>query len=187
MTLDIKSEHELENSCYNQHNMVVYEDLYTLREIYAKFSKKALQKNNEIMLIVTTYETPDTVRDMLIEYNINVQKHESNGSLVIIDSVQGYQRSNYYGVLRLIQLLAVRAQKDSKNGIFSIADMGSFFLFGREKELINYELSIPKTIDLRLKAFCCYHKNDFSLRLTKYQQRQLINHHYQAINSSIFY
>jgi hypothetical protein len=123
MTLDIKSEHELENSCYNQHNMVVYEDLYTLREIYAKFSKKALQKNNEIMLVVTPYETPDTVRDMLIEYNINVQKHESNGSLVVIASVQGYQRSNYYGILRLIQLLAIRAQKDFKNGIFSIADM----------------------------------------------------------------
>jgi hypothetical protein len=75
------------------------------------------------MLIVTPYETPDTVRDMLIEYNINVQKHESNGSLVVIASVQGYQRSNYYGILRLIQLLAIRAQKDFKNGIFSIADM----------------------------------------------------------------
>ncbi len=103
--------------------MVVYEDLYTLREIYANFSKKALQKNNEIMLIVSTYETPDTVRDMLIEYNINVQKHESNGSLFVTDLVQGYQRSNYYGILRLIQLLAIRAQKDFKNGIFSIADM----------------------------------------------------------------
>ena len=88
-----------------------------MREIYAKFSKKALQTNNELMLIVTTYETPDTVRDMPIEYDINVQKHESNGSLFIIDSVQGYQRSNYYGILRLIQLLAIRAQMISKNCI----------------------------------------------------------------------
>ena len=183
----MKSEHQLQDSCYNEHNIIIYEDLYTLREIYAKFSKKALEKNNEIMLIVTTYEAPDTVRDMLSEYEINVQKHESNGSLVIIDSVQGYQRANFYGVLRLIQLLAIRAQKDSKSGIFSIADMGSFFLFGREKELVNYELSIPKTMDIRLKAFCCYHKNDFSLRLTKDQQRQLTNHHYKAISSSIFY
>jgi hypothetical protein len=85
----------------------------------------------------------------------------------------------------LIQLLAIRAQKDSKSGIFSIADMGSFFLFGREKELVNYELSIPKTIDIRLKAFCCYHKNDFSLRFSKDQQRQLIYHHYKTISSSI--
>ncbi len=54
--------------------MIIYEDLYTLRDIYARFSKKALEQNNEIMLIVTAYETPDTVRNMLSEYEINVQK-----------------------------------------------------------------------------------------------------------------
>jgi DcmR-like sensory protein len=166
--------------------MIIYEDLYKLREIYARFSKKALEQNNEIMLIVTAYETPDTVRNMLSEYEINVQKYESNGSLVIIDSVKGYQRADFYGVLRLIQLLAIRAQKDSKSGIFSIADMGSFFLLGSEKELVTYELSIPKSVDIKLKAFCCYHKNEFYLRLSKDQQRQLIYHHHKTINSSIF-
>jgi hypothetical protein len=90
-------------------------------------------------------------------------------------------------VLRLIQLLAIRAQKDSKSGIFSIADRGSFFLFGREKELVNYELSIPKRVDIKLKAFCCYYKKDFYLRLSKDQQRQLIYHHQKTISSSIFY
>jgi len=187
MTLDTNTEKQLQNSCYNEHNMIIYEDIYTLREIYCKFSKRALENNNEIMLIVTTYETPDTVRNMLSEYEIDVQRHESDGSLVIIDSVQGYQMADFYGVLRLIQLLAIRAQKDSKSGIFSIADVGSFFLFGREKELVNYELSIPKTIDISLKAFCCYHKNDFSLKLTKDQQIQLTNHHHNVISSSIFY
>jgi len=187
MTLDINSEHQLQNTCYDEHNLIIYEDLFMLREIYSTFAKKALEKDNEIMLIVTTYETPHTVRDMLREYDINVQKHESNGSLVIIDSVQGYQAANFYGVLRLVELLAIRAQKESKNGIFSIADMGSFFLFSREKELVNYELSIPKNIDIKLKAFCCYHKNDFSLRLTNDQQRQLTNHHYRAISASTFY
>ena len=93
----------------------------------------------------------------------------------------------FNGVLRFIQLLAERAQKDAKAGVFSLADMGSFFLFDREKELVSYELSIPKTADLRLKAFCCYHKNDFSLTLTKGQKAQLINHHNKTINSSILY
>ena len=88
---------------------------------------------------------------------------ESNGSLVIIDSFSAYQIVTFYGVLRLKQFLAERAQKDSKAGVFSLADMGSFFLFNTEKEFASYELSIPKTTDLRLKAICCYHKNDFSL------------------------
>jgi KaiC/GvpD/RAD55 family RecA-like ATPase len=116
--------------------MIIYEDLYTLREIYARFSKKALEQNSEIMLIVTAYETPDTVRNMLSEYEINVQKYESNGSLVTIDSVKGYQRTNFYGELRLIQLLTIRAQKDSKSGIFSITDMGSFYLVEKKSSLI---------------------------------------------------
>ena len=114
------------------------------------------------MLIVSTYETPKTVREMLTESEIDVKKYESNGSLVIIDSVRAYQMVSYYGVLGLIQLLAERAHKDPKAGVFSLADMGSFFLFDREKDLVSYELSILKTTDLRLKAFCCYHKNDFS-------------------------
>ena len=83
-------------------------------------------------------------------------------------------------------MLAERAQKDAKAGVFSLADMGSFFLFDREKESVSYELSIPKTKDLRLKDFCCYHKNKFSLRLTKDQQAHLINHHNKTINYSIF-
>jgi hypothetical protein len=187
MTLDMNTQKQLQDSCYKEHNMIIYEDNYTLREIYCKLAKRALENNNEIMLILTTYETPNTVRDMLSEYEIDVRKHESDGSLVIIDSVQGYQMTDYYGVLRLIQLLAIRAMNDSKSGIFSIADMGSFFLFGREKELVDYELSIPRMIDIPLKAFCCYHKNDFSLRLTKDQQIQLTNHHHNAISSSIFH
>jgi hypothetical protein len=67
---------------------------------------------------------------------------------------------------------------------FGISDMGSFFLYIREKELINYELSIPKNIEIPIKAFCCYHKSDFELRLTKKQQGYLVNHHRRTISSS---
>ncbi len=68
MTLDLTSNHQLENSCYGEHNIIIYDDHYTLREVYCRSAKKALEKNNEIMLIVTTYETPNTVRQMLGEY-----------------------------------------------------------------------------------------------------------------------
>lgn len=138
MTLDTNSERQLLNSSYHEHDMIIYEDLYTLREIYCKFSKTALEKNNEIMLIVTTYETPNNGRDMLREYEISVQKHESNSSLVIIDSVQGYHMTNFYGVLRLIQLLAVRARMDSKVGFlaYPIGDL-SFYIAERKSWLIT--------------------------------------------------
>lgn len=186
MALDNNTKDQLQDSYYHEHNMIIYEDLYTFREIYCKYSKEALVKNNEIVLIATTYEAPNNIRDMLTDYGLNVQYHESNGSLVIIDSAQGYQMGDTYGVFRLVQSLANRAQRHAKSGIFSISDMGSFFLFNKEKELVSYELSIPKNIDIRVKAFCCYHKNDFALRLTGEQQEYLTNQHQRIISSSTF-
>ncbi len=91
MTLDLNSYYQLENSCYGEHNVIIYDDLYTLREVYCRSAKKALEKNNEIILIVTTYETPNMVKRMLGEYEVDAKKYESDGSLIIIDSVQAYQ------------------------------------------------------------------------------------------------
>ncbi len=73
MTLDINSNYQLENSCYSEYNILVYDDLYTLNEIYYKSAKNALENRNGIMLIVSTYETPKTVREMLTEYEIDVK------------------------------------------------------------------------------------------------------------------
>jgi hypothetical protein len=69
-----------------------------------------------------------------------VKKYESNSSLVIIDSVRAYQMVTFYGVLRLIQLLAERAQKDARAGVFSLADrVPSSCLIGKKSWLVmNY-------------------------------------------------
>jgi hypothetical protein len=81
----LNSSYQLETSFYYEHNIIVYDDVYTLREVYCRSAKNALEKNNEIMLIVTTYGTPNTVREMLREYEIDVKKYECDGALVIID------------------------------------------------------------------------------------------------------
>ena len=107
--------------------MIIYEDLYTFRELYCKYSKEALEKNNDIVLVATTYEAPHNIRDMLSDYEVNVKYHESNGSLIIIDSVQGYQMGDIYGLLRLIQLLGIRAQKQCQKR--HLLHIGHGFIF----------------------------------------------------------
>ena len=186
MALDVNTRHQLDNTCYHEHSIIVYADLNALREIYCRYSKEALEKNNEIVLIATTYETPQTVRDMLSDYSIDVPKHELDGSLVIIDSVRGYQSTDVYGVLKLIKSMAARAQKQGKSGVFNISDMGSFFVADRQKDLLTYELSIPKELDMEIKGFCCYHKKDFELKLSKEDQATLLNHHSRSIIATTF-
>lgn len=180
MTLSDETEQQFACAAYGEHNIVVYSDLYAFREIYCRSSKRALDRG-EIVLLATFYETVDTVRTALGDYDIDVRKLESQGTLVLVDSVHGYQ-FDAMGVYKLARLLSERAKRDGKRGVFSISDMGSFFLFQKKDELIRYEQALPKMFNAPLKGFCCYHKSDFD-RLADGQKNALTSHHHRSIRT----
>jgi hypothetical protein len=170
---------------YGVHCLVVYPDMNTLRRIYSYYTKKQLEDNNEIVLIVPYYETTEMVRSVLSgekENNqgsiIDVRKYEKQGSLVIIDSVKAYFRSDI-DLMSFIARLAKQAQFSGKNGISVIADLASFYYNDQSDKLIEYEMSLPTKYDdnMKLKGFCFYHQVDFDRRLTEQQKQILLEHH----------
>ena len=102
------------------------------------------------------------------------------GSLWVIDSVKGYHMPDVYGLLKLARSLEARAEKEEKSGIAEFADMGSFFLLNKRKELVDYELSVSGRLNTKLKAFCCYHSEDFNT-LAKPQKKMLLESHHMAV------
>src|SRR5690242_1351895 len=144
MALDSHTRNMLDNSSYHEHSMIIYEDLDTFREVYCKYTKEALDENNEFVVIATTYETPESVGQLLINYGLDADKHEADGSLHILDSVAAYQSADIYGMMKLLKTLAAGAKKQGKAGIFNLSDMGSFFMANRQGDLLTYELSIPR-------------------------------------------
>ena len=92
---------------------------------------------------------------------VNVQEHKVLGSLVIIDSVRGYHLGDVYAVCKLIQTLHQRAIKEQRNGVLCFGDVGSFFMLNKVYQLIDYELTIPKKVDLDMRIFCCYYRRSF--------------------------
>lgn len=132
------------------------------------------------MLIATQYETPDRVRQNLVDYGIDAEKYEKDGSLVIVDAVKGYQRGDVNGVLKLAKSLAGRAEKEGKQGVCVFGDPGSFFMFDKLAELLQYELSMPHRFDVKIKAFCSYHAADFD-RLTPGQKQAIEGDYYRKI------
>lgn len=167
---------EISNSDYSEHNLIVYPDLDAFAKIYSHHTKEAIEKNNDFVIIASTYETIDTVKKQLENHGVDASKYIKDGSLIIIDSVKGYHSPDVYGVIKLVKSLQQRAEKEGKNGITDFADTGSFFMLDRIKQLMDYELSVPKKMDLKFRAFCCYHQGDFG-RLTEEQQRMMIEHH----------
>jgi hypothetical protein len=161
-----------------ENSIIIYPNLQTFRQIYTKYVKDQLakedgnnSKRNEpslprIMLIATFYETTDSVKHHLSAAGLqNIQSLINNGSLVIVDAFNSYY-PNVDGMKKLVASLSDRARKEGRDGVTAIVDMGFFFLFGgdgRATELINYEASLaPTTEGGNVKGFSCYHGGNYN-------------------------
>ncbi|HZB98695.1 MAG TPA: MEDS domain-containing protein [Nitrososphaeraceae archaeon] len=181
---------QLRQAEYGAHYIIVYHDMMTLRQIYTGYIKTQLEYNNELVLILPYYETPERVRSVLSGENhssnegsiIDVRKYEKEGSLMIIDSAEAYFSSDT-DLMSFITRLAKQAQTSGRNGISVIADLASFYYFNRIDKLIEYEMSLPSKYDdkMKLKGFCFYHQEDFDRRLSKEEKQKLVEHHAKAL------
>ena len=181
-TLRDEAKSMLEASGFHEHNMLVYPDLDTFRETYCMYASQHLQpKYNEIVLIASQYEPLDRVRDNLRGYGVDVEKHEKDGSLVIIDAVKGYQSDkDHLDAIKLCKSLVARGEKEGKAGVCSFGDMGSFFMYDRIPGMLRYEQSITPKPKIKLKAFCTYHAQDYA-NLTKEQKSTVAGSHYRKL------
>ncbi len=167
-----------------ENGIVIYPNLQTFRQIYTRYAKDQLAKEEEeeeedekinskgneqskprIILIATFYETIDSVKHSLSAVGVDAQSLIDNGSLVIVDAFSSYY-PDVSGMKKLVASLSDRARKEGSDGVTAIVDMGFFFLFGgdgRATELINYEASLaPKTEGGNVKGFSCYHGGNYN-------------------------
>jgi hypothetical protein len=171
--------HEVRHSNFHDHNMLIYPDLTTYRKIYSESAKLALD-NNEVVLLVTTYDSFDRMKDSLTQAGISVNNEIKNGNLVILDAVKAYQ-IDIHGALKFATTLAKRAESDRKSGVFGLTEMGSFFIAERIASLLEYERSLPKKWELNnFKSACTYHKDDFAT-LSKQQQETILSAHNRVL------
>ena len=165
-------------SDFQEHNILIYPDLPSFRQIYSECTKQALD-NNEIVFLATTYDSFDRIEDALRSKQISVEDEKKNGNLIIVDAFRAYQ-IDMNGAMNFAKDLVMRATQDGKNGVFNLSDMGSFFLSERIDRLIEYEQNLPKKMDFKFKGICSYHRDNFGM-LTEEQQRTLLLHHNTVI------
>jgi MEDS: MEthanogen/methylotroph, DcmR Sensory domain len=169
---------EIRHSNFHDHNMLIYPDLPTYRKIYSESAKQAVD-NNETVLLITTYDSFDRIKDSLTQVGISVNKETKEGNLIILDAVKAYQIDTY-GAVKFVTTLVKRAERDGKAGVFALTEMGSFFIAQRVASLLEYEASLQKKFDIKLKATCTYHKGDFET-LPKEKQEKILSAHSRAL------
>ena len=185
-----------------ENGILVYPNTQTFREIYMQYVKDQLvareeQKENEddnnddyhdnnnrrkeqllmprIILIATFYDTVNAVKHNLSAVGIDVQSHIDDGSLLIVDTFDGYY-PNIDGMKKLVASLSKRAREEGRIGVSAIVNMGFFFLYDGDgaSELISYETSLPsKTDGGNVRGFSCYHARDYK-NLDDSQKKKLL-------------
>jgi hypothetical protein len=170
---------EVRHSNFRDHDMLIYPKLTTYRKIYSESAKQALD-NNEVVLLVTTYDSFDRIKYSLTQAGISVNNEIKNGNLVILDAVKAYQ-IDVHGALKFATTLDKRAECDRKSGVFGLTEMGSFFIAERIASLLEYERSLPKKWELNnFKSACTYHKDDIAT-LSKQQQETILSAHNRVL------
>jgi hypothetical protein len=165
---------KIRQSNFHDHDIMIYPDLPTFRQVYSQATKEALERN-EIVFLATTYDSFQKVIDSLTQVGVSVNKEAKDGNLIILDAIKAYQ-IDVFGAYKFAQSLVMRAAKDGKDGVFNISDLGSFFVADRIPTLLGYERSIPKKMDLEFKGICAYHEGDFA-NLSKEQQEIILSAH----------
>ncbi len=164
---------------YGAHYIIIYPDLFTLRELYSDYIQKQIEENNEMILINPFYETTDSVRQILSKKGVNVSKYEKEKVLVIIDSLKEYFGQQQSNIL-FIKSLTKYAKEMGKNCLSVLGHLGAYRHKSKYNYLVDYELSLPSKYDIDMKGFCLYHQKDFD-KFSDEQKEKLIEHHGKAL------
>jgi hypothetical protein len=163
---------------FGEHNILVYEDVASFRQIYSNHARKRLEEENEIVLLLPYFEGVDSVRFYLQEAGVDVEQRSRDGSLVIVDSVE-----QFFGegkdFLYFLSILEKKAKEKGKKGISVIADMDAFYQVFDEGRLIKYETSIKPRTDIKYSSLLCsYQRTNFN-RLSESARELILAQHYR--------
>ena len=174
---------KIKQSNFGEHNLILFEDYFTLNNILLEYCKTAFESLNEMVLLLPHNESVSNLFHGLKNIDLDVQKYKLQGSLVIVEAKKGYfsLTNELVDIMIMIKMLLQRSNKLGKSGLTVFSDMGLFFNYNRIDDLIKHEaglfLSLSSSIySNKMKIFCYYNITDFE-RLTENQKQGLLNNH----------
>jgi hypothetical protein len=174
---------KIKQSNFGEHNLILFEDYFTLNNTLSEYCKTALESLNEMVLLLPHNESVSNLLHALKNIDLDVQKYKLQGSLVIVEAKKGYfsLTNELVDIMIMIKMLLQRSKKLGKSGLTVFSDMSLFFNHNRIDDLIKHEaglfLSLSSSIySNKMKIFCYYNIADFE-RLTENQKQRLLNNH----------
>lgn len=144
---------QLQSLAPHDHAVLFYPDIRAKRELVFPFLQEALQ-NQGVAVYLTSQEPIDEVRDAMGRAGINVDKHESDGSLVICD-YQAFTTAD--GRVKDPEIDQSLRDLVKRGGPVRVAaDATSFVKRGMLDEIVRREQASKRRLELPLTMVCSY-------------------------------
>jgi MEDS: MEthanogen/methylotroph, DcmR Sensory domain len=138
---------------------------------------------NEVAMLITEELTKKEIIDRMksdLKERVNIEELIDKGDIIIKSTSEWYFPGGVPSVQRTKALwteLLNRLSKRGKNGLRVVGDMSTFFKYGLQKQLLEYETSLEQNFDFPLTAICAYNKEDLNRYFTLEELKDIQAHH----------
>lgn len=122
---------------------------------------KAGLDKGEAAAYVVAQETTDQIREGMRSFGINVNELEKSGALHVIHCQDWYFKGGTFDALKVMGLwknLHDEVTAKGFKGLRVTGETASFFEQKKVKELVEYERSLHRTVELPMGIICAYDK-----------------------------
>jgi hypothetical protein len=169
---------------FGEHNAVLYSNAAAHNQSLIEYARFSLKSSNEILLILTYYDSIDSILNALKNIDDDIETRQKDGSLVIRDSAKAYFNlsDELVDIMIMIRMLLQRKRKLGKDGLTVMCAMGAFFNKKGFVDLILHEtrFSLGSRDINEARMICCYEKPSFTL-LTQQQTQQILGAHNKVL------
>jgi len=146
------------------HLIFVYDSPEAKYNVLFNYLKTGLDMG-EAGVYVASDENPDQIRDAMEEFGIHVEKYEKTGALQIFGHEDIYIKDGEFSIPATINSWNKLCNTALKSGFKALRVTGETAWFFKRKliqELIAYEKSLHRVLDIPMVAICAYNANDIN-------------------------
>jgi hypothetical protein len=141
-----------------QHVILFYYEPELKRQLLFAYLKAGLD-NGEAAAYITSQETPEQIKEAMRKFSIDVDGYEAAGALRVIPYTEWYYLDGHFDVCRTKNLWQNLYEQTSARGFKGLrvtGEVSCFFDRGDVNELVAYEESLHKNVELPMAVICAY-------------------------------
>jgi hypothetical protein len=148
----------VKNMKSRDHVVLFYTSPEDKNQVLFTYLKAGLERK-EAAAYIASQQSPEQTKQAMSQFGIDVGKYEQKGALKVMDYREWYIVDGKFDIPRTMQLwkdMLAESKKKGFKGLRVTGEMACFFDNKMIRELVEYEKSLHRTLDLPMTAICAY-------------------------------